>query len=164
MTDIFDGEVDVAPNRTRVWPIVAGLVALGLVFGGIAAAVVTGGLGVGQVLLPAFLPYAATQPIQTVELEVGIDLPEGSYAELPHDESLTVVAQVVVPAGAPDPLAGTDYTEVSDVPRYLLRIWDGFLDDPRYYVTSDGHAALTGTFDGHRIISFTAPATTEPAE
>ena len=158
MTDIFEGEVDVAPSRARVWPMIGALVALGLALGAIAAAVLAGGVGIGQVLVPAFLPYAATQPIESVEAEVGLEMPDGSYAEQPVDTSLTVVAQVVLPTGANDPLAGSDYAEVSDVPRYLLRIWGDDLEDPRYFVAPDGRAALTGTYNGHRVISFTEPA------
>ena len=160
-TDIFDGEVDVAPTRPRFAPVVVALIGLGIAFGLIAAVILSAGILAGSWFKGAVVTATfggSLSSVAAVETETGVDLPSGSRVQAPVDESLTVIAQVALPADAADPFAGSEYTEVSDVPRYLLRIWGDDLEDPRYYVTPDGDAALTGICDGARVISFTEPA------
>jgi len=161
MTDIFNGEVDVAPTRARVAPVVVGLIGLGVAFGLIAAVVLSAGILAGSWFQGAVVTATfggSLSSVAQVETATGVDLPTGSRVQAPVDDSLTVIAQVALPTDAADPFVGTDYVESSDVPRYLLRIWGDGLEDPRYFVTPEGDAALTGMYNGTRVISFTEPA------
>ena len=156
MSDLFGDEVDVAPNRQRVWPIVAGLIGLGLVFGGIFAFVVSATTGYTRILIPAIQQYAGIDELPTVtevEGQSGVTLPAESVIERPRDRSIYLIGQVRLPAGTGNPLEA-GYVEVSDIPRHSLSVWDGELDDPRYYLGAEGRSALTGEHEGTRVIVF----------
>jgi hypothetical protein len=152
MSDLFGDEVEVAPNRQRVWPIIAALVGVGLVFGGIASVVVTGGVTVWGVFAPLFAG-AALPELGAVEAASGVSLPSGTKVEPARDDSVYLLGQVRLPAGTGNPLEA-GYVEVSDIPRHSLSVWDGELDDPRYYLGAEGRSALTGEHDGARVIVF----------
>jgi len=152
MSDLFSNEVDVAPNRQRVWPIVAALVGVGLVFGGIASVVVTGGVNVWSVLAPVF-GAAPVPELGAVESASGIMLPAGTKVEQPRDDSVYVIGQVRLPEGTGNPLEA-DFVEIVDIPRHTLEVWGADLGNPQYYIGAEGRTALTGTHDGERVIVF----------
>lgn len=152
MSDLFGDEVDVAPNRQRVWPIVAALIGVGLVIGGLASVVVTGGVNVWAVVAPIFAGPALPE-LGAVESGAGVSLPEGTRVEPARDDSVYLLGQVRLPEGTGNPLE-VGYVEVSDIPRHSLSVWNGELDDPRYYLGAEGRSALTGEHDGARVIVF----------
>jgi hypothetical protein len=152
MTDLFGDEVDVAPNRQRVWPIVAALIGVGLVFGGIASVVVTGGVNVWAVVAPLFAGPALPE-VGAVEAASDVSLPAGTEVEPARDDSVYVLGQVRLPEGTGNPLEA-GYVEVGDIPRHSLQVWNGELDDARYYIGAEGRSALTGENDGERVIVF----------
>ena len=152
MSDIFGDEVEVAPNRQRVWPIVAALIGVGLVFGGIASVVVTGGVNVWAVFAPIFAGPALPE-VAAVEIASGVSLPSGTEVEAARDDSVYLVGQVRLPSGTGNPLE-VGYVEVGTIPRHALEVWSGELDDAQYYLGSDGRSALTGSNDGLRVIVF----------
>ena len=152
MSDLFGDEVDVAPNRQRVWPIVAALIGIGLVFGGIASVVVTGGVNVWAVVAP-LLGGGPVPELGAVESSSGVLLPEGTTVERARDDSVYVVGQVRLPAGTGNPLEA-GYIEVGEIPRHALQVWADELSDPQYFIGAEGRSALTGTHEGARIIVF----------
>ena len=154
-TDVFADEVDVAPTRSRVWVVVGSLVAVGLVFGGIAAFLLTGGTAIGQVLLPALLGPAAPS-VATVEAGSGVELPDGAVVQPPVDDNVYVVGQVAFSGSYEELLATAGYIEVADIPAHANQQWDGRLEEPRYFVTGDGRSALAGTVDGASTVTFYA--------
>lgn len=154
--DVFDEEVDVAPTRSRVWIILGSLVAIGLVFGGIAAFAVTGGVNVGQVLLPALFPGDRVASTGAVEEAVGIEFPDGAVSQQPIDDSAYVIGQVRFAGDYEDTLVATGYIELAEIPDRELSVWNGELLDPRYFMAGDGRTALAGTVDGASIVTFYA--------
>jgi len=152
MSDLFGDEVEVAPHRQRAWPIVAALIGIGLVFGGIASVVVTGGVNVWSVVAPFFAGPALPE-VGAVEAASGVSLPSGTEVEAARDDSVYLIGQVRLPSGTGNPLE-TGYVEVGKIPRHSLEVWEGELDDPRFYLGSEGRSALTGENDGARVIVF----------
>ena len=154
--DVFDDEVDVTPTRSRVWIILGSLVAIGLVFGGIAAFAVTGGVNIGQVLLPALIPGDRVASVEEVEEAVGIEFPQGAVSQQPIDDSAYVIGQVRFAGAYEDTLVATGYIELAEVPDRELSVWNGELAEARYFMTGDGRTALAGTVDGASIVTFYA--------
>ena len=154
--DVFDEEVDVAPTRSRVWIILGSLVAIGLVFGGIAAFAVTGGVNIGQALLPALFPGDRVASTEEVGEAVGIEFPEGAVSQQPIDDSAYVIGQVRFAGDYEDTLVATGFIELAEIPDRELSVWNGELLDPRYFMTGDGRTALAGTLDGVSIVTFYA--------
>jgi hypothetical protein len=135
---------------------VASLVAIGLVFGGIAAFAVSGGVGIGQVLLPALIPGNPVASVDEVEEAVGIAFPPGAISQQPVDDSAYVIGQVRFAGDYADTLVAGGYIELAEIPDRELSVWNGTLDEPHYFVTGDGRRALAGTVDGAYTVTFYA--------
>ncbi|MCU1438764.1 MAG: hypothetical protein JWP66_1851 [Naasia sp.] len=153
---VFDDEVEVDDKPQRVWPLVAALVAIGLAFGGITAAVVTVGTPAIGFVVSLFNPASRVPVVSTASIEDAMDvsIAAGAVSELPREQSVYIVGQVRFDGVVDPAFTGDGFVELFDVPPSRVRDWNDELENVRYFITGDGRSVLVGTNEGDTVAVF----------
>jgi len=158
LTDADLTEIDVESRPQRLWPVIVGLVVLGVL---VTALVFVVASFISNAAPTA--PEARTVSPEIVQGYVGVVIPDRATVKqsaITEDNSVfTKTAVVVFPSGADDPFGGSGYYEMGDIPVEVLESSPVKITDPHYYTAADDSAfysALAGTDEnGHLVVSFT---------
>lgn len=151
-------ETDVETRPQRLWPVIVGLVVLGVL---VTALVFVVASFISNAAPTA--PEARTVSPDVVQQYVGVVIPDRATVKqsaITEDNGVyTKTAVVVFPAGADDPFGQSGYYEVGDIPTEVLESSPVAITDPHYYTAAGDatfYSALAGTDEnGHLVVSFT---------
>lgn len=156
-TAIFDDQEAVEQKPSRVLPVLASLIVLGLLLGGAAAALATGGTHVWEAIAGANQggePRGQIASTAEVAAAAGVELPEGAAVEPARDPAATVIGQVRVPVGASVDLEAAGFELQPEAPLDQWALWGDSLGELSYWLAADGRSALVGEDDGATVIVF----------
>lgn len=151
-------ETAVELRPQRLWPIVAGLLVLGVLVTALVFVVASFVSNAAPTV-----PVAQKVSPEIVEGYVGVQIPDRATvteSQITDNNGVyTKTALVTFPLGEQDIFNGTGYYEVGDIPAEVLAAAPVKVTDPHYFTAigdATFYSALAGTdASGHLVVSFT---------